>query len=436
MEGIEETPVAAETGGDFDSIINEALGPETPEETPVETPEPEQAEPEVKPDIPKLEVPGDKEGEPEKEEEGGEEEEEKLFPDELDEDDLKPTKVEGKLHFYPKQKADRLLQNTRDIQALREAFPGVSVEMVKEYAESANTMAAMLNDYQSGDPERLKGFTDYWFGEKANPRAAAQIAASLPATLAKTNPAALSIIENQVKQEQINQLMRDFQRSGGKDDETYALAFHLNKRLNGTDLQRGTGQMPQNDVVAAERAQLQRERKEFEDRQIAVSREQEQRVDAEHISYVGSAVDAHFDERLKPIKGKFDGEVYEAIKQRLTAKYQEYYQSNPTALQRFNAKREAARRSPTAQSREDLAAMCKQVADTVLRKHANAVIKSFTGTQVNANKEVREKQKTQQQAKRNAPPASVPTSRAIDVGKMIADGKMNEDEAFDALMGK
>jgi len=378
-----------------------------------------------------AEVPPEEDGEePAGDEAAGEKpaEEAKLDLDQFEdpEAEIKPDKVsdDGKTLFFRREKAHRLMEANQNMKAIREAVPNATVETITEHYKTQVVFNEMVDDVNSGEPERIGKFLDFWYSPKAAPEAVMATVAALPEHLARTNPQALGLIEQQTYHALVQRLYREAKKSG--DDQELALAQRLQQKLEGRFVNQED--LAKQGESLDERRALENERRQFnQDKNREAYRRMNEWL-GETDKVVTSAVDGAIDEALAPVMEHLkDTPQLNWIRRDLRDKVDEAASSHTDWTRQFNNHRNQAARNPSEQTRRDLAAMKKQFAVSVIRKHLKPVIEAATGTVLSRSAKAHEKQKAAQ-GKRAASPSGQPTQRGVDLAAAVKSGKIKTQE--------
>ena len=437
-ESTEET--STEETGELSLDADETAAEET-DEGGEKQPDAESAAAEVEKEELDLESDEKEEGEESKEEAESDELEEELDQDE----EIKPDSEDEKNLYFKKTKAHRLMEAHADMKSIREEIPGANVQMLKEHYENHVTHNRMLEDFDAGF-DGMGRVLGYLLGNPERPESVQAInsgsanvfAASLPVHLARTHPKALATMENVMYDALVRDLYRQaeaMEKSGTTGDEltqAKALAEVLDKKL----FNKVRGQAAHQTGGPSEREQ-QLERDNAELRKGEESRQQQNaRQRAESISQDIKAADNEvIDQWIEKVKGK--GAKFSETEERHTRRdlqeaIEAAVKSNTAWRRQFGTQRDAATRKFSEESRDHLKAQRRQFVETHVRRNLRKVIGDNTRAAMTASTRSHDRQKTTQK-RRQAPPSGERTSRKINVGKAMREGKLTYDELINKI---
>ncbi len=438
-EGASETDAtesaAAAEGDEVEQVAESGEGGET-------LPDAEAAAAEVEEDTKSDEPEGEGEGEtPSAETEGSDKDE---LEEDLDQDEeIKPDSEDEKNLYFKKTKAHRLMESHADMKAIREKIPGATVEALEKHYQDSGVLARMGEDFDSGGIDGQGRFMEFWFGtaKGGNPEVIQRFSQALPVYLAKNNPPAFRAMENIVHDALVAGLYRragELKSSGTAGEKAIEQAFLLAENLEFTLRKTVTprGQQPQQPQAADDREKSIAERERTMNEREASSHRQRVTATTQLVDQdIREADDAVIDEYLSKVEAKgvkLGERERKHIRRDLQEAIDDAAKSQTTWRQQFGTQRDAAIRRFSEENRKSLKAQRRQFAAPHVRRNLREVIAASTKTAVGASKRTHQQQ-AQAQGRRQGAPSSQRTSRAVDIGKEIAAGKMTWEQAVDAL---
>jgi hypothetical protein len=345
---------------------------------------------------------------------------------EIDED-YTPDKVGEKHHWYTKSKAERLVQATKELTAMRNVVPDLSLDKVKELQHAQATLRNLWVDIDSGDPQRIANVMHTMVAsEVANPRTGAAVAEYVVSNLNRLNPELSQRVENTI----LDGLIENLYREGQKDDVALALAQHLQHRLRGTFQQREDfqAQDPREAEVEAYRHKL----AQYEQMQAQTQSQKMEaylaRVTEDQESTVQNVVDEMLSEvkLLEPYKGKRE---WERIKDTLMSEVVKAYEANGVWRREHDILLQQLQQRPTRATREAIMARIRSLTQQVVRGQRKAAIAAELGDRLNASTTTHT-QLAQQAARQEPGAGSAPaTPNALDA---LRSAK-TEDDVYKAM---
>lgn len=298
---------AGGSGYDFDSSIDSAFsdqpdtGAETTEEPVAPEPEPE-PEPLTEEETEPAELPDD--------------EEQDIDPESLD---------QNRNHYrVPPNRMKAFVQAKNFMKAIEEYAP--TVEAVKDLHQNASDFRAMQIEFQSGQPEAVSKFLDFW---GSAPEGLAALSHKLPEYLATNNPAALQQLEGRVHQATVTRAYdRAARVAAGGDSKAAAAELYkaqsLEYALTGKFRYNSAAEIPRVDPAKTQESALQQ-------REQALARQQDQFItnqwsgfDKQNLSGAKeSSLQQEIDKAFAPVKDSYQPGVLAALKREASAKVQE-----------------------------------------------------------------------------------------------------------------
>lgn len=345
-------------------------------------------------------------------------------------EEVKPDKVSdgGKTWHFRETKARSLLAAQDFQRKVQEIIPGASLDSIKEAYGKAVAADEMVEDFDSGDPERVTKFANFFFDQQANPRSVLALVEQLPKRLASSHPQAYQALEKDVLDRTIHRMYDEAARSG--DEQLLALAQHLHHRHSGTFYKKE--QLEANrDPMLAERQQFDAERKQF---YAEKQREMQARLDQrrqEIDALEQSVVTEEIEKALAPVAAQYkDKPAWRHMVRDLMESVENSRKANAPWDRQFGNIKSRALRDFSAESREPVAAMLRQFVVPVIAKQRKAVIDSQTSAVLSASAAAHQKQQAVA-ARKEAPGSSMPVPRD-GVAQKLKQAK-SLDEAWGAF---
>lgn len=387
-------------------------------------------------DAPEAEAPA--EAEPPAEEPAAEEPPAPPEPepqDELEDPEIKPDHITErggkKFYHYTEKNAHRLLAASDFKAAVMNVVPNATPEGIGHYYEKAVEYQKMMADFDIGGPEEVTSWTNYMFGQEANPESVAIVAQNLASpAFAQMHPKAYGVLRGNLLNAEIQRLYRAGMQQG--QDAAFALAQNLDHAINGRFLER-EDLAKQSDPYAIERQRFERERADF-NRQKQESASQRLR---EWMEATDEAVSSGEEEEITgglkfaTDKGAYNPEQIEFMKFTLRKAIEDAKKTRPAFMREFETAKQQARANPSGESRNRVVSMWRQFVQPIIAQHRKGVIAKVTGNVVSANAAAHQNQ--QQMARRVEPNATpAPAQRQTRIEK-IRSAK-SYDDAMDAFL--
>jgi hypothetical protein len=407
MENADTTPVAS-GASDFDSLlsasVDAAVDTPTPATDPAPEPEPLAApEPDADPEPEQVDQVTEPEQQPEQ---ATDEPEAELDPA----DELTPDRVSdnGKTLHFSKQKAERLLA-ARDFQTkVAEVIPNASVEEIQKHYNRSVTASEMVADFDSGDPDRVGKWADFWLGEKASQQSVITFAQIAAHVLPQAHPEAFAVIEKAALGGLAQRLYDEARQTG--NEQALFLAQHLDVRTRGRFISKENlaAQNPED----AERQQFYRERDQWNNERRAEMQRQQATRSAQVDQAISGVKSSVIDEALDKVAASFkDKPQWKHMHRDLVEHIDQALSGNPAFQRQINLQKSKAVQDPSGNAQKELEAMMRQFAKQVVDKHRKGVIEAATGTVISASKQAHEV--AQQTAARKEPtPSQAPVHRS------------------------
>lgn len=343
-----------------------------------------------------------------------------------DPNDVQPDLVKDKQYHFREAKAKRLLAAADTMNRIAEVIPGATPEALKGYYEASVKSEEMLADFDSGDPQRVGNFIDYWFSKEAPPAAVNTFASQFLDRLPHAAPEAFRQFQTRSNQALTQGLYE--KAVSTNDDQLLLLAQNLDMRQRGSFLEKADFQQ-QRDPFAAERQRFEQERSAFnKEREAEAQRRLQDRVQGIQRT-VDSAKTQAIEEALKPVEKQFRSQPqWKHMLRDLTEHVESALSANQPWQRQFEMARQRAANDPSGKATEQLTAMLKQFIAPVVARNRKAVIEAATGTVMQASAKAHEQGKQTAARREPASPAG-PAQRLTHTQKLRETG---EKGGFDA----
>lgn len=308
---------------------------------------------------------------------------------------------DGKLHYYTKAKADKLIKAYQDMRSIQDTLgPDTTLDSLKAMQSTAVGAEVLLTDFELATPESIDRALGFIGND--NPHALGMMAVRLATHLPQVNPKADAALRNHYGSAVVSDLYAKAQKSGSESD--WLLAQNLDFSLRGKFVNKE--EVGSRDLMAEREQQLVQREQQFNQR---TQQEQNQRRQAwmqQTHNTLHDTVQTEIDAAIPPAVLKaFEGKPQlKHIKRDLLEVVEQAESANTDWKRRYSVALERANARPGEEARAELVAMKRQLAQQVIAKNRKAIIEAATGTILSANAAAHQKQ--QQAAGRREPPGT------------------------------
>lgn len=403
----ESAPVTTETS-------TEAAAPATPEGTPTETP------------VTGVEaVPA------------GEQTAEVVPPeDDLIGEEIKPDSVSdgGKTLHFRASKAHKLLEAQAFQRGIQEQIPGATLDDIKQAYSHAVTLRSMADDFDSGDPQRVGQFVDFWLDpQKANPASVSVMADKMLNVLPNISPGIYDQVEKSVVGQFTDKLYRQAKDTG--DEALFTLAQHLDHRLTGKYLQKEdfTVRNPEQDRLRELEEENRRLNEERQRARIETIRQRDAQLSAD----LSSVVNEEIEKALVPWAAFKDKPQWKYMVSELAEQVEAARKAAGSWSREFENDRRAMIDRPSEEAKQRLIARQRNLVKTVVARHRNDVTARHTGQILAQSAQTHQKLQAAQAVGSEPIGSASPTqpSGIVERARAMREQGKTAEEIFRAAVG-
>jgi len=307
-------------------------------------------------------------------------------------EEIKPDSVsqDGRRLFFNKAKGELLMADRKVLQQVRAIDPTFSPETYQENVGRVMELDRMLNDFSSGDPQRVAQVADQFLNPTTNPETAVAFMDNAMMKAAQHHPQAFQQVQSKLLHTLANTFVNKYRQSGSATDK--ALAQNLRWLANGApanpqaglhydDLD-GTAQPVQN-PLAAEKAAFDQQVQQYN---LQRNQEKQQRLNAfvtsaetEAKSQVKQAIDSALGIIPAEVRTARANDYKHAVRD-LQDQFEEAVKANPIYDRQYKALVSGLYANPTDASKAALVKFVRQHADASIGRMKKEVIGRFTST--------------------------------------------------------
>lgn len=338
---------------------------------------------------------------------------------------------DGKSFLVRKQKWTKMLAARDTLDRITSAVPNATPESIQGYYDQAVTFDQMVADFDSGEPERVSAFTNYWLSNEAPQAARETFASQVLERLPQAAPQVYQQFHRRSEQNLVHSMYQLALQRG--DEDLLKAAQHFDYVKRGRFLEKEHLQQQQRDPLAEERQRFEQERQQFQNEQRQAAQRELQARTQQLDQTVKDLRNSEIEKALDPVKAQFkDKPQWRHMLRDLTEKVEESINANPAWQRQFALARERAIKDPSGQAAEALSTMVRNFVQPIVANNRKAVIGAATGTVITAANEAHKV--AQKQAARREPAATgAPVQRGVLDARMQEAVKKGDAEAAWAI---
>jgi hypothetical protein len=306
--------------------------------------------------------------------------------------DVTPDKVDenGKLYSCSKTKWDRMWGSDKFKRSLEEAVgPNPSVEVIQEHWKRSLGSQALLDDWNSGEPDSVKRAADFML-LKAPPATISHLAERALEMLPQVAPEAYQQITGQVQNQMLDSVYQHSIQTG--DANLFKACQNMELALTGRFRTETDFQAP--DPQAQQYNSLQEQLNAYRAREQAQQQQHYQSLAQQIDTQVEQAKSAEIEKMIpKEVADAYRGKPeWNQLNLLLKSEIDGALNNNPIRRAELMRDLRNAKTSPSEQTRGIVDATVRRFAADVLARRAKPIIDKFAATAVAANAKVHQTQ--------------------------------------------
>lgn len=306
--------------------------------------------------------------------------------------DVTPDKVDetGKLYSCSKTKWDRMWGRDKAWRELEETVgPNPTVQAISEHWKRSLGSQALLDDWNSGEPESVKRAADFML-MKAPPETISHLAERALEMLPQVAPQAYQQITGQVQNQMLDSVYQHSIQTG--DANLFKACQNMELALTGRFRTENDFQAP--DPQAQQFSSLQEQLNAYKAREQAQQQQHYQSLAQQIDTQVEQAKSAEIEKLIpKEVADAYKGKPeWNQLNLLLKSEIDGALNNNPIVRAQLMRELRIAKTSPSEQTRSIAEATMRTFAASIMARRAKPIIDKFAATAVAANAKVHQAQ--------------------------------------------